>query len=327
MSVNEFDLINTYFKSIPLHRRDVHLGIGDDAAITSVPAGSKLVTTVDTLVEGIHFDAKVKPDDLAHKAIAVNLSDLAAMGAEPAWITLSLTLPEIDDDWLLKFSQAIQKQCRYYDVQLIGGDTCRGRISITIQAMGLVPDDLAIKRGTAQVGDLIYVTGTMGDAGAGLKLHQSDSVVEYTADQQFLLQRLHRPTPRLEAGINLRQLASAAIDISDGLVQDLQHILDASQVGAVINMNQIPLSDANLLISGEKQAKSYALTAGDDYELCFTIRPELREKLERTFVTASTAVTQIGYITADKGLRVKNEDQLVEFENRGFDHFRTALKV
>ena len=326
MSANEFELINNYFKTIPIHRRDVHVGIGDDAAVTSVPPGSKLVTTVDTLVSGIHFDDKVSPEDLAHKAVAVNLSDLAAMGAEPAWITLSLTIPEINHDWLTAFSQAIQKQCRYFDVQLIGGDTCRGRISVTIQAMGLVPDELAIKRNSAQPGDLIYVTGTLGDAGAGLKLNQSD-LTEFSASEAFLLERLHKPTPRMEAGINLRQFASAAIDISDGLVQDLQHILDASQVGAHINMKKIPLSEQNLAVFGEKQAQSFALTAGDDYELCFTVNPDLREKLERAFVTANTAITQIGHITASKGLQVKNEDQLVEFENRGYDHFRSTLKI
>lgn len=326
MSANEFELINSYFKTIPIHRRDVDVGIGDDAAVTSVPSGSKLVTTVDTLVSGIHFDSNVSAADLAHKAVAVNLSDLAAMGAEPAWITLSLTIPEIDHDWLKEFSQAIQDQCRYYDVQLIGGDTCRGRISVTIQAMGLVPDGLAIKRNTAEIGDLIYVTGTLGDAGAGLKLLQSDAS-EFNDEQHYLLKRLHNPTPRLEAGINLRQFASAAIDISDGLVQDLQHILDASQVGAHINMKKLPLSAQNLSVFGEKQAHSFALTAGDDYELCFTVNPELREKLERTFVTANTVITQIGHITADKSLQVKNEDQLVEFENRGYDHFRTTLKI
>ena len=326
MSASEFELINNYFKTIPIHRRDVHVGIGDDAAVTSVPPGSRLVTTVDTLVSGIHFDDKVTAEALAHKAVAVNLSDLAAMGAEPAWITLSLTIPEVDHDWLSAFSQAIQKQCRYYDVQLIGGDTCRGRISVTIQAMGLVPDDLAIKRNTAKTGDLIYVTETLGDAGAGLKIHQSDAT-DFSADERYLLERLHKPTPRLEAGINLRQFATAAIDISDGLVQDLQHILDASQVGAHIIMSQIPLSAQNLSVFGEKQAQSFALTAGDDYELCFTVNPDNREKLERTFVTANTRITQIGYITADKSLQVKNEDQLIEFENRGYDHFRTTLKI
>ena len=168
MSANEFELINNYFKAIPIHRRDVLLGIGDDAAVTSIPEGCKLVTTVDTLVEGIHFDKNVKAADLAHKAIAVNLSDLAAMGAEPAWITLSLTIPEIDHDWLTEFSESLQQQTRYYDVQLIGGDTCRGRISVTIQAMGHIPNNMAIQRNTAQIGDLIYVTGTLGDAGAGL---------------------------------------------------------------------------------------------------------------------------------------------------------------
>ncbi|MEL0037173.1 MAG: thiamine-phosphate kinase [Gammaproteobacteria bacterium] len=326
MSASEFGLINNYFKAMPGHRRDVLLGIGDDAAITSIPQGHKLVTTVDTLVQDIHFDDKVTPADLACKALAVNLSDLAAMGAEPAWITLSLTIPEVDHDWLKEFSESLQQQCRFYDVQLIGGDTCRGRISITIQAMGVVPDNLAIKRSTAEAGDLIYVTGTLGDAGAGLSLNQRRKS-SFTETEQFLLQRLHRPTPRLEAGVLLRNFATSAIDISDGLLQDVQHILDASDVGAVLKMPELPISDALAAVFPDKQAQSFALTAGDDYELCFTIKPESRDKLERCFATASTPITLIGHVTANKGLQVQNNEKVVEFDNKGFDHFAHSLKA
>ena len=325
MSANEFALINDYFKVISGKGRNVVLGIGDDAAVTTVPPGYQLVTTVDTLVQSIHFDNQVKPQDLAHKAVAVNLSDLASMGAEPAWITLSLTIPDVDHQWLAAFSEGLALQCHYFDIELIGGDTCRGNTSITIQAMGFVPENMAIKRSNAQVGDLIYVTGTLGDAGAGLELNQQDRN-DYSEDETYLLNRLHRPTPRVETGIHLRKLANAAIDISDGLVQDLQHILDASSVGAQIDMAKLPLSQQLNSTFNEKQARSFALTSGDDYELCFTIPVKLRQNLERTFATTNTAITQIGHIVSSKGLQIKNNTYKLDLEKHGYDHFQSTLQ-
>lgn len=323
MAAGEFELINTYFKSRPGLRNDVLVGIGDDAAVMTVPEGQKLVVTVDTLVENIHFSEDVSPSDLAIKALAVNLSDLAAMGAQPAWVTLSLTIPEVNHDWLAEFSQAFLDQCEFYDVQLIGGDTCRGHISVSIQAMGLVPEESMLRRSGAEVGDLVYVTGTLGDAGAGLALRMSEQQ-SFNDTEQSLLNRLNRPTPRLEAGMLLRQLASAAIDISDGLIQDLSHIIDASETGAVIELNNLPLSEAMISRFTEKQAQSFAMSSGDDYELCFTVNPENKDKLERVFATASTPITQIGRITSNNGLQLRNKDESVAINNTGFDHFKPS---
>ena len=320
MTIGEFELIRQYFASIYGHRRDVKLGIGDDAAVLSTPKDQHLVVTVDTLVQGIHFDENCAPENLAHKALAVNLSDLAAMGAEPAWVTLSLTIPETDVSWLSTFSESFAKQCQHYDVQLIGGDTCRGPLSITVQAMGFTPDGCALQRSNAKPGDLIYVTGTLGDAGAGLSL-LNEQRTDYTRSEKVLIERLEKPTPRLEIGILLRTLANAAIDISDGLVQDIQHIIDSSELGAVIEVKDLPLSEEMLKNYNKKQAQSLAMTAGDDYELCFTVSPENQDKLERILATASCQVTQIGRITQSKGLQLKNSEGLDKNKLSGFDHF------
>jgi len=320
MALSEFELINQYFKSIVGHRKDVHLGIGDDAALLDVPEGQRLVVTVDTLVKDIHFSSDVTPEDLAHKSLVVNLSDLAAMGAAPAWVTLSLTIPEADKNWIESFSQKFAELCRYFDVQLVGGDTCRGELSVSVQAMGFVPHTSALKRSSAQPGDLIYVTGHIGDAGAGLALQQEQKT-EYSIDEQFLISRLDNPTPRLEVGIMLRNIANAAIDISDGFIQDLSHILDASDVGAVVEVGNLPVSDVMQSNYTEKQAQSFAMTAGDDYELCFTVSPENQDALDRVLSTVSCPVTQVGRITASKGLQLRNKDELLQQPSLGYEHF------
>lgn len=323
MTIGEFELIRQYFASIYSNRRDVKLGIGDDAAVLRTPEDQHLVVTVDTLVQGIHFDEGCAPENLAHKSLAVNLSDLAAMGAEPAWVTLSLTIPETDVVWLSTFSETFAKLCHHYDIQLIGGDTCRGPLSITVQAMGFAPDGCALQRSNAQPGDLIYVTGTLGDAGAGLSL-LNEQRTDYTKSERVLIERLEKPTPRLETGILLRKLANAAIDISDGLVQDVRHIIDTSELGAVIEVSDLPLSEAMLKNYNLKQAQSLAMTAGDDYELCFTVSPDNQDKLERVLATTSCPITQIGRITTTKGLQLRNSEGLEESKLTGFDHFSSG---
>lgn len=271
--MNEFTLIEKFFIQQPIQRTDVVLGIGDDCAIVQVPSEQELVITTDTLVENVHFFANAIPFDLGFKSLAVNLSDLAAMGATPAWFTLALTLPQANDVWLQEFCKGIFQLAKQYHVQLIGGDLTRGPLTITIQAHGFVPRNQALRRSRAQVGDLIYVTNTLGDAALGLLfLHQKIKLDKTT--QEYVLNRLHRPVPRIDIGEKLRDNAHAMIDISDGLAADLGHILESSKVGATVYVDQVPFSTALRESISRDQAIALALNGGDDYELCFTAARE-----------------------------------------------------
>ncbi|MFT5520755.1 MAG: thiamine-monophosphate kinase, partial [Enterobacterales bacterium] len=244
MSITEFNLIEKYFYQKKEQRKDVVLGIGDDCALLNVPPGQQLAVTVDTMVENVHFLPSLSPEDLAWKVITVNLSDLAAMGAEPAWLTLALTLPEANETWLEAFSDSFFECVDYYGIQLVGGDTTSGPLAITIQAMGFTPLDSALKRSNAKPGDLICVTGNLGDAGLGLAISLGNHQAKSPEHKKTLIERFNRPTPRVAEGIALRNLASAAIDLSDGLAGDLLHILKESSVGAVVELDFLPLSDA-----------------------------------------------------------------------------------
>lgn len=317
---SEFSLIKAYFAALTANRADVVLGIGDDCALLKPPAGQLLATSVDTLVAGVHFFADVDAFRLGQKALAVNLSDLAAMGATPAWFTLALTLPEADTDWLKSFSAGIADSAGQYDLQLVGGDTTRGPLAITIQITGFVAADSALRRDAARPGDKIFVSGSLGDAGAGLLLKQGKlSAANLTkADQQFLLDRLECPIPRNGLVSQLLEDVKAAIDISDGLLADLQHILTASQVGAVIDTNTLPLSSALQKLPAEL-AKKLALTAGDDYELCFTVPVEKAAALEKKL---SGQITCIGEVTAAQGLTLLPKDSQQHLDKKpGYDHF------
>ncbi|MCP3674201.1 MAG: thiamine-phosphate kinase, partial [Gammaproteobacteria bacterium] len=221
MSITEFSLIEKYFYQREAKRKDVAVGIGDDCALLNVPTGQQLAITVDTMVEGTHFLPSISAEDLAWKAIAVNLSDLAAMGAEPAWLSLALTLPETNKEWLKAFSDTFFECADYYGLQLIGGDTTRGPLAVTIQAMGFVPPKTASLRSGAKPGDVIYVTGTIGDAGLGLAIVTGKHECKNPDQAAKLVNQFNRPTPRVAAGIAIRQVASAAIDLSDGLAGDL----------------------------------------------------------------------------------------------------------
>ncbi|MGY0603215.1 MAG: thiamine-phosphate kinase, partial [Paraglaciecola chathamensis] len=209
--MKEFSLIDTYFRDVSFQRKDVLLGIGDDCAITQIPAGQALATTTDTLVSGVHFLPDADPKAIAQKAIAVNLSDLAAMGAEPAWLSLSLSLPNVDENWLKAFSEGFKELTEYYSIQLIGGDTVQGPLAITITAQGFVAADQALKRSGAKPGDFVYVTGTLGDAGLGLDILQDHTDVDNAEHKAYLLNRLHYPSPRVFAGTSLRRVANACI--------------------------------------------------------------------------------------------------------------------
>ncbi|KGQ35387.1 thiamine monophosphate kinase [Gallibacterium anatis] len=319
----EFDIIRRYFSaSTRQPRRDVLLSVGDDCAITEIKPNRRLALTTDTLVEGTHFLPSISAADLAYKAVAVNLSDLAAMGAEPAWISLALTLPKIDEQWLSEFSQSLFQILDHYNVDLIGGDTTKGTLSLTITAHGLVAKDKILCRHTAKPGDWIYVSGTLGDSAAGLQLLLQQSKIE-NDDQRYLLQRHLRPTPRVLMGMELAGIANAAIDLSDGLISDLQHILERSQCGAVIELDKLPLSKPLLNQFSLEQAQKFALAGGEDYELCFTVAETMRAKMEQTLRYLDVEYHCIGQIRANQQLQFTQYSQPIEVAvTHGFDHFK-----
>ena len=316
----EFDIIRHHFAAATSPRDDVSIGIGDDAAVLQVPAGHELVACTDTLVAGRHFPATTSPQAIGHKALAVNLSDLAAMGAQPAWGMLSLTLPSYEEDWLTEFMRSFSMLAQQFDLQLVGGDTTRGPLSVTVSLQGFVPAGAAILRRGAAAGDHVYVTGTLGDAGLALQLG------EQAADE--LRARLDFPSPRIEAGLRLRGLASAAIDISDGLLADLGHLLEHDGLGASIELDHLPQSFA--FQDGVRQAGPHAadllhelpLNAGDDYELCFTAPPDRQADVEAFCADIDCGCTRIGVIEAQPGIRCLHAHAAGFIPaHMGFDHF------
>ena len=324
MSATEFEIIRRYFRRQQPQRDDVIAGIGDDAALLQVPAGSELVVCMDTLVAGIHFPLSTAAAAIGHKSLAVNLSDLAAMGATPAWATLSLTLPDSDPVWLESFSRAFFRLADRYGIQLVGGDTTRGTLSVTVQAHGFVPRGRALRRQGAQPGDRIYVTGTLGDAGLALQLgDQADKV---------LRQRLDYPEPRIDIGLVLRDYASAAIDISDGLLADLGHLLEAdgadASKGASLQIDELPRSAVftkTIEQAGTARQDLFyelPLSAGDDYELCFTAPPHACEALEAALSRRPVACTAIGVVEQNPGVRcLKANGEVYHAVTDGYQHF------
>lgn len=322
MSYGEFDLIARFFNRQPVNRRDVNIGIGDDCALMTIPEKQQLAVSTDTLVSGIHFLPDISPADLAYKSLASNLSDLAAMGADPAWVSLAITLPSVNHDWLQSFSDMLFEQLNYYGMQLIGGDTTRGPMSLTYTVHGLVPTGKALSRSGARNGDWIYVTGTLGDSAAGLAILQNRLQPESPEHKQWLIERHLRPQPRILQGQALRNLASSAIDISDGLVSDLNHILKASGCGARINLDALPQSDALKQNCSVEQARVWSLSGGEDYELCFTVPEMNRGALEVALAHTGSGFTCIGQIKPQsEGISYFCDNQAVEVDLKGFDHF------
>ena len=321
--MDEFEIIRRYFIDNSTHRDDVRLGIGDDAAILRVPPGQELVVSVDSLVAGVHFPEDLPAAAIGHRALAVNLSDLAAMGATPAWALLALSLPQSDAGWLQEFARGFFALAQRYRVALVGGNLIRGPLNITVTVHGLVPDGQALLRSGAQPGDQIYITGCLGDAAQGLK--QLQERMQITEDDSCV-QRFCYPEPRIQAGSALRGIASSAIDISDGLVADLGHILQASGVGAKLQVENLPMSLSLLRHQTREQALNIALSGGDDYELCFTVSEERLPQLESHVHEFGCPVTRIGEITATKDLRClqdDNTDWLLPVA--GYRHFKTRL--
>ncbi|MBU3616640.1 thiamine-phosphate kinase [Polynucleobacter sp. JS-Polo-80-F4] len=332
--LGEFDLIDRFFKtgadSMPTNADEaIALGIGDDCALIKPPANEEIAITSDMLVEGRHFFAGADPALLARKALAVNLSDLAAMGARPLGFTLALALPAVDEVWLEAFSKGLFASAKEYSCPLIGGDTTAGPLTISITAFGAIPTGKAIRRSGAKAGDDVWVSGTVGDARLSLAALRHELNLS-SEDLQQIEHRMHQPTPRLELGLHLREVATAALDVSDGLVGDLMHILKQSQVDAEIDLDKLPKS--NILKKQESSIQNlFAASGGDDYELCFTASSSQREKIQAISKSLKLPLTLIGKILPKKGVEAKvylldasgtllGDLQAAPFFN-SFDHF------
>ncbi|WP_394192757.1 thiamine-phosphate kinase [Pseudoalteromonas atlantica] len=319
--MKEFELINRYFKGRGVTRRDVNLGIGDDCALVTVPANCQLAVTTDTLVAGVHFFDDISPRALGHRVLAVNLSDLAAMGAEPTWVSVALTLPNIDVEWLEEFTEGMHEIAEYYNVQIIGGDTTQGPLTITICAKGTVPEGKALRRGGAKVGDWIYVTGPLGDAGLAIESRKQEFKIA-PEHLRYVNQRFDYPAPRVAAGQVLRGLASSAIDVSDGLLADLGHILAMSQVSAQIHVEKVPTSDAMQDTLDKSQQLPFILNYGDDYELLFTVPDDNKSMLELKLRQYGVEATCIGQIKSGEGqIELSLDGEKLDFHDTGFEHF------
>jgi len=314
--MSEFSLIREHFLWQP-QPESVRVSVGDDAAVLTLPANKELVVSVDTSNAGVHFPLETPPHAIGYKALAVNLSDLAAMGAEPAWFTLALSLPAADQEWVAEFTRGMRELAEQHGIFLIGGDTTRGALSITIQVMGWVPPSRALLRSGAQHGDWVCVSGTLGDAAAGLAIVQQRLVLP-TAAAAFCVQRLNYPTPRVALGQCLRGLASACMDISDGLLADLGHILTASGVGARLQHTAIPVSAA-LQPLALAQRLDFALRGGDDYELLFTLPKQHLDEVQQVANKYHIQVTVIGEVDDNQtGLSV---DYTFSDKRQGYEHF------
>jgi thiamine-monophosphate kinase len=318
--LSEFDLIATYFTRKVRNTDRLALGIGDDCALLTPGPGMQLAVSTDMLVEGRHFFAGADPQLLGHKCLAVNLSDLAAMGAKPLAFTLALALPHADPVWLKAFSRGMLQLADLHACELIGGDTTKGPLNICITIFGEVPLAGALRRDGAQVGDDIWVSGTLGDARLALAGYRGECLLDDTT-QQRAAERMHAPTPRIDLGLKLRGIAHAAIDISDGLIGDLQHILDKSQCGASLQVDALP---AGPMLARQPQAlqRNFSLSGGDDYELCFTAALEQREAVLDAAREAGIAVSRIGSIEAAYGLRLLDGSGMqLGVDLKPFDHF------
>ncbi|MBL4865839.1 MAG: thiamine-phosphate kinase [Pseudomonadales bacterium] len=329
MSLSEFAVIKKYF-----HRQYdndiVRLGVGDDCALVRVPqvrdSGQCQALSMDTLVAGVHFPLDTNPTHIAYKSLAVNLSDLAAMGARPTWFSLALTMPDADDEWLAQFSSGLFELADEYALPLIGGDITRGPLSITIQIAGEVGEHLALRRDGAKEGDSIFVSGTLGDAAAGLSLlvNKMPQQSEYT---EYLVSRLNRPTPRVALGLSLLPFATSCIDLSDGLLADLSHLCDRSQLGATIFFDQIPVSEKLKSFFSSSQLNELSKArlvagSGDDYELCFTVPERHTEAVRLVSEKAGVRVTLIGSMKRDGLVECINADgQVLDMQEMGFKHF------
>lgn len=318
--MNEFSLIEVFFKNPAARRSDVVFGIGDDAACVEVPAGYQLLISMDTLTAEVHFKSDWDAYDIAWKAVMVNISDIAAMGGEPCWITLALTLPDADEGWIKRFSQGLHAALARYNLTLIGGDTTKGPLSITLTVHGLIPSGLAVTRSGAKPGDKIWVSGTLGAAALAVSF-LGDGKNPEAGDLAIMMNKLLRPVPRVDLAEILRTFAVAAIDISDGLAADLNHICTASKTGACLNRESIPVHPCVKKYRSD-DAVELALHGGDDYELCFIIAAEQEKAFISMLKSSRISSTCIGRIEETPGLRMMNKTGKVStLDPRGYSHF------
>lgn len=316
--MSEFDLIRQHFTRATQH---TNLSIGDDAALISVSSGMELAISADMLVAGTHFFADAAPYNLGWKSLAVNLSDMAAMGANPKWATLAIALPHADSDWLSQFSSGFFACANAFNVDLIGGDTTRGPLAISIQIMGEVPTGKAIKRSGAKVDDEVWISGDLGDAALALTAIQGH--IQITADELLASRNsLERPQPRVALGLALCNIASSAIDISDGLLADLGHILNQSKVGTEIEIEKIPHSKIVDSYLPSEAIQDMMLCGGDDYELCFTAPAMAHNAIVEIGQQLNLKLTKVGIITDTKKLLVYNSDKnTIPLSKTGYNHF------
>ena len=315
--MDEFAIIDKFFARQPVQREDVVIGIGDDAAVTAPRPGKDLVCTTDMLVRGVHFPESTDPYAVGYKALAVNLSDLAAMGAQPAWLTLSLSLPDADPKWIEAFSTGFHELAGVH--QLIGGDLVRGPMTVCVQAMGYVDSGRAVCRSGAHVGDDIYVSGYVGDACLGLKaLNGELSLAD--VEKKYVVDRLHYPSPRVVLGQSIKDIAHAAIDLSDGLYKDLGHITFASEVAAQIDLDLLPISET---YSKHKSEIGWepALCGGDDYELCIITPAGMEDRVEAIGRRHKVPIKKIGTIISGEGVKVTRDGTEYVPKQAGYDHF------
>lgn len=317
--MNEFSLIEQFFKPLGLMRDDVLLGIGDDAACLRVAQGMNLLVSTDTLVAKVHFLPEWDAYDIACRSVMVNVSDLAAMAAEPCWATLALTLPEMNTQWLAAFARGLGDSLKQFNMALIGGDTTQGPLSITLTVFGQAPQGQEVRRSGAKPGDIILVSGPLGAAALAVKLFDAHHLP--LADKTALMQQLIHPQPRVDLANFLHQYATAAIDISDGLSADLNHICVASGVGACLNQEAIPFHPLVNQYYPDK-AVDLALTGGDDYELCFTVPESQLDSLMAALNKSALTCYPIGTIEEKPGLRMKTSaNQCNELVPLGYAHF------
>lgn len=316
--MNEFALIKQFFQSLKAKDHNVLVGSGDDAAVLSVPNNYELAVSTDALVSGVHFLADWDPFDIAYKVIAVNVSDMAAMGATPKWVSMALCLPDVDSHWLQRFSDGIKHLLELYQIDLIGGDLTRGPLTITVTIQGLLPQGMRLCRNQAKEGDSIYVTGYLGGAALAVANLFDNQIGD---DLATVLALLKQPSARVEHGLTLLPYANAAIDISDGFSADLNHICQASSVGARLYETQIPIHPVVTKHLGKKACR-YALQGGDDYELCFTVRADNKKAAEDALTNNHLNFYEVGIIERSPGLKLIDESGLSQsFEPTGYQHF------
>ncbi|HEX3397181.1 MAG TPA: thiamine-phosphate kinase [Steroidobacteraceae bacterium] len=320
--LGEFELIRRFFVRREYVRREsgVLLGIGDDAAVLELPRGSDLVACIDTIVAGRHFLEDADARTIGHRALAVNLSDIAAMGATPAWATLALTMPSADPDWLGNFAAGFLDLADAHAVALVGGDTTRGPLTVSVQILGSVPHGGALRRGGAEAGDILAVSGTLGDAAAGLEFIRSPPPAA-SADVAALIERFNYPTPRVQLGLAARGVATAAMDLSDGLIGDLPKLAQASGVAARVAVDALPLSRAMRNVVSLSQARDWALAGGDDYELLFAVPPARFTELKRSADQLNLTLTPIGELSAGEGVTWSLNGGEFKPSVSGYDHF------